>query len=115
MIAVVDCGIGNLGSIKNMLRKLGAAAAISSDPPTKTVNAADRDGGSSGCDLDLVPGIAPAVSVPVIAAGAASSVSDLKAAMTDVGATAAGALFVFQGEHRAVLITHPSGAERIGF
>lgn len=32
MIVIVDYGIGNLGSIKNMLRKIGAAAAISSDP-----------------------------------------------------------------------------------
>lgn len=32
MIVIVDYGIGNLGSIKNMLRKIGAPAAISSDP-----------------------------------------------------------------------------------
>lgn len=32
MIVIVDYGIGNLGSIKNMLRKLGARAIISSDP-----------------------------------------------------------------------------------
>jgi glutamine amidotransferase len=31
MIVIVDYGIGNLGSIKNMLRKVGAPAAISSD------------------------------------------------------------------------------------
>lgn len=32
MIVIVDYGVGNLGSIKNMLRKIGAAATISSDP-----------------------------------------------------------------------------------
>jgi glutamine amidotransferase len=32
MIVIVDYGIGNLGSIKNMLRKIGAPAKISSDP-----------------------------------------------------------------------------------
>ena len=32
MIVIVDYGIGNLGSIKNMLRKIGAQVAISSDP-----------------------------------------------------------------------------------
>jgi len=32
MIVIVDYGIGNLGSIKNMLRKIGAPSKISSDP-----------------------------------------------------------------------------------
>ena len=32
MIVIVDYGIGNYGSIKNMLRKIGAPATISSDP-----------------------------------------------------------------------------------
>lgn len=32
MIAIVDYGMGNLGSIKNMLRKIGAQAIITSDP-----------------------------------------------------------------------------------
>lgn len=31
MIVIVDYGIGNLGSIRNMLRKVGASATISSD------------------------------------------------------------------------------------
>jgi glutamine amidotransferase len=32
MIVIVNYGLGNLGSIKNMLRKLGHASEISSDP-----------------------------------------------------------------------------------
>ena len=32
MLIVVDYGIGNLGSIENMLRKIGAVTKISSDP-----------------------------------------------------------------------------------
>ena len=32
MIAIVDYGMGNLGSVKNMLRKVGAQAIITSDP-----------------------------------------------------------------------------------
>jgi glutamine amidotransferase len=31
MIIIIDYGIGNLGSIANMLKKIGAAAIISSD------------------------------------------------------------------------------------
>lgn len=32
MIAIVDYGIGNLGSILDMLKKIGASAKISADP-----------------------------------------------------------------------------------
>jgi glutamine amidotransferase len=32
MIAIVDYGMGNLGSVKNMLRKVGAQAIITSNP-----------------------------------------------------------------------------------
>jgi imidazole glycerol-phosphate synthase subunit HisH len=32
MIAIVDYGVGNLGSIANMLRRIGAVAIITSDP-----------------------------------------------------------------------------------
>lgn len=32
MIAVIDYGMGNLGSILNMLKKIGAAATVTSDP-----------------------------------------------------------------------------------
>jgi glutamine amidotransferase len=32
MITIVDYGMGNLGSIRNMLRKIGAEACISADP-----------------------------------------------------------------------------------
>lgn len=80
------------------------------------INAIDRDGEMSGYDLDLVRRISGAVSVPVIAAGGASSIEDMRTAIQDAGASAAaaGALFVFQGKHRAVLITYPSNKEREG-
>lgn len=32
MIAIIDIGIGNLGAIRNMLRKVGAESRITSDP-----------------------------------------------------------------------------------
>ncbi len=40
MICIVDYGIGNLGSIANMLKRVGAAATISSDEAV--IRAADR-------------------------------------------------------------------------
>lgn len=40
MIAIVDCGIGNVGSVLNMLRKIGVAALVSRDP--EVVGSADK-------------------------------------------------------------------------
>lgn len=40
MIAIIDYGMGNLGSIANMLRKIGADATITADPAV--ISAADR-------------------------------------------------------------------------
>ena len=81
------------------------------------LNAIDRDGEMTGYDLGLVRRVADTVDVPVIAAGGARGVADFKSAVTEAkaSAVAAGACFVFQGKHRAVLITYPSEAERGGF
>jgi cyclase len=76
------------------------------------LNSIDRDGTLSGYDLDLISQVAPAVDIPVVAGGGASGLRDFRSAV-DAGASAvaAGALFVFQGPHRAVLITFPTRAE----
>jgi len=73
----------------------------------------DRDGTMKGYDLDLLSRVTSAVSIPVIAAGGAGSVADFGAAVKQGGASAvaAGAMFVFHGPHRAVLITYPSQQE----
>jgi cyclase len=78
------------------------------------INSIDRDGEMIGYDLDLIKRVADAVSVPVIAAGGARNLDDLKAAILEAGAqaAAAGAMFVFQGKHRAVLISYPGPKER---
>jgi cyclase len=73
----------------------------------------DRDGTQKGYDIDLLERVTSAVSVPVIASGGAGSVSDFAAAVKQGGASAvaAGAMFVFHGPHRAVLITYPTQQE----
>lgn len=73
------------------------------------LNSVDRDGTLEGPDLDLIKEASEIAEVPLIAIGGVSSLADIKAA-TDAGASAvaAGAYFVFQGPHRAVLITYPS-------
>jgi cyclase len=78
------------------------------------INSIDRDGTMTGYDLDLIRRVSGAVTVPVIAAGGAQNVGDLRSAISDAGASAsaAGAMFVFQGKHRAVLISYPGSKDR---
>jgi len=77
------------------------------------LTAIERDGMMNGYDLNLIKQVASAVGVPVVACGGAGSVSHLAQAVREGGASAAaaGSLFVFQGPHRAVLITYPSAAD----
>jgi imidazole glycerol-phosphate synthase subunit HisF len=71
-----------------------------------------HEGTNSGYDLRLVRAVADAVTVPVIANGGASSVADFKAAVQSghASAVAASSMFVFQGKHKAVLISFPDEA-----
>lgn len=89
-----------------------AQEAIASGAGELLINAVDRDGEMSGYDINLIKQAASAVSVPVIALGGARNLNDFRHAV-DAGASAvaAGAMFVFHGPHRAVLITYPSYSE----
>ena len=71
-----------------------------------------HEGLGGGYDLKLVRAVADAVSVPVIANGGASSIADFVAAVQTghASAVAASSMFVFQGKHRAVLISFPDEA-----
>jgi cyclase len=72
----------------------------------------DRDGTQSGYDLDLVRAVTSAVDVPVVVAGGAGSVEDLRQAVAaGASAAAAGSMVVYHGRHRAVLISFPSKEE----
>ncbi len=73
------------------------------------LTAVDRDGTLSGMDLSLIHAATQSCPIPIIAAGGASTLSDLRAAV-DAGASAiaAGAMFIYYGPHRAVLITYPN-------
>ncbi|MBL8320528.1 MAG: imidazole glycerol phosphate synthase subunit HisF [Burkholderiaceae bacterium] len=73
----------------------------------------DRDGTMKGYDAEMVARVTAAVGLPVIASGGAGSLSDFKQVVSKGGAAAAsaGAMFVFHGPHRAVLITYPPRAE----
>ena len=73
------------------------------------VTAVDREGTGIGYDLSLTRMVADAVDVPVIANGGASSINDFAAAVRDghAEAVAASSMFIYQGKHRAVLISFP--------
>jgi cyclase len=83
-------------------------AAVEAGAGEILFNVVDRDGTLAGVDTDLIREASTIADVPLIAVGGVGSLDDIKAA-TDAGASAvaAGAYFVFQGPHRAVLITYP--------
>ena len=76
------------------------------------INAVHQDGTMKGPDLSMITEAANSLSVPLIAVGGISSFGDIKNAV-NAGASAigAGAYFVFQGPHRAVLITYPNSED----
>jgi cyclase len=76
------------------------------------IQAMHADGTLKGYDLELVSRVVANTSVPVVAVGGASGADNLAAAIhAGASGAAAGALFVFQGKHRAVLINVPNAAE----
>jgi cyclase len=76
------------------------------------INSIDRDGTMKGYDLALISQLSHLVNVPIIASGGAGKVSDFAEAIKEgASAVTAGAMFVFNGVHRAVLISYPKYEE----
>jgi imidazole glycerol-phosphate synthase subunit HisF len=72
----------------------------------------DRDGTMKGYDLQLLQRVVKALTIPVVASGGAGRIEHFKDALAcGASAVSAGSMFVFQGRHRAVLISYPSMAE----
>lgn len=92
-----------------------ARALVAAGAGELLVTSVDREGSLSGYDLELVRQVAAAVDVPVVAQGGAGSLEHLRAAIeAGASAAAAGAMFVFHGRRRAVLITYPAPAALAG-
>ena len=71
------------------------------------LNSIDRDGTMNGYDLNLIQKYAQQLEIPVVASGGAGNITDLANAINaGASAVAAGSLFVYQGIHRAVLISY---------
>lgn len=73
------------------------------------VNFVDNDGVMQGYNVSYLKKIIDNTKLPIIACGGAGNLDDIKKIFdeTNVSAAAAGSFFVFQGKHRAVLITYP--------
>jgi len=77
------------------------------------LNSIEKDGTMTGYDIEQVQKVSTAVGIPIIASGGAGSLSDIEQVLTQgkASAAAAGSFFVFQGRHRAVLISYPAYGE----
>lgn len=73
----------------------------------------DREGTWRGYDIALTARVCAAVRVPVIANGGAGSLDDVKAVLTNGGASAValGSMVVYQGKDRGVLVNFPETAD----
>lgn len=86
------------------LQDLGAGEII--------VNSIDKDGTMSGYDFDLIRQASMNIDIPIVALGGASSVEDFaNAIQAGASAVSAGSMFIFQGVHRAVLISYIKSKE----
>lgn len=73
----------------------------------------ERDGSYKGFDTKLIQMVSKAVSIPVVAAGGARNITDFKFAINEghASAVSAGSMFVYNGIHKAVLISYPNQQE----
>lgn len=79
------------------------------------INSIDNDGVMAGYDLDLVQSVAKALSVPLTILGGAGSLDHMRQLIQRFGqiGAAAGSLFTFKGQFRAVLINYPTRDEKL--
>ncbi len=78
------------------------------------LNSVDRDGVMKGYDLELAKRVRAAIRIPLSVLGGAGSLADIEALIQSCGVVgcAAGSLFVFKGQYRAVLINYPQPAQK---
>ena len=77
------------------------------------LNSVDRDCMMKGYDLELIQRVSKIIEIPVVAGGGGGSIQHLVDAVCRGGASAvaAGSMFVYQGQNRAVLINYPNPAD----
>ena len=100
-LANIDSRGKSIGEQLKIFEDLGAGELL--------INDVSRDGTLKGYDIELLKSITSKVNIPVIACGGCGSYADLKDVILNGGAAAAaaGSIFVFNGRHKAVLISYP--------
>jgi len=78
------------------------------------LNSIDRDGTMKGYDTDILQAIRDVVSLPITILGGAGTLDHIKSLFDRFGlvGAAAGSIFVFKGNYRAVLLQYPSPSEK---
>lgn len=84
-----------------LMQEMGAGEIV--------LNSIDRDGTMNGYDRGEIEKISRHINTPVVALGGAGKIADLKTILneTKASAVAAGSIFVFHGQNKAVLISYP--------
>ena len=74
------------------------------------INSIDQDGVMKGYDMNIIDKIRKVVTIPLTVLGGAGTLDDIKKVIQKHGVigVAAGSLFVFKGNYKAVLINYPS-------
>ncbi len=76
------------------------------------INSIDREGTMNGYDLKLVNDVCKNLKIPVVASGGAGKIEHfVEAINAGASGVAAGSMFVYQGVHRAVLISYIKSEE----
>ena len=73
------------------------------------IQSISNDGIMKGYDLEMIKQISKAVSIPVVAAGGAGNLEDLKMVHNNAyaSAVAAGSMFVYHGARKGILVNYP--------
>lgn len=73
------------------------------------INDVDNEGSMLGYNLSMFDNISKSVDVPVVCCGGGGKLADIKNAFekTNITAVGNGSMFVYNGKHRAVLISYP--------
>ncbi len=80
------------------------------------INLIDREGAMSGYDISTINKISNELLIPVIASGGAGNISHLaEGVKAGASAVAAGSMFIFQGIHKAVLLSYITSDEVINY
>ena len=79
-------------------------------------NLVDKDGMCNGYDVDFIKQFSKKISTPLIVCGGANKMEDFKYAIdSGADACAVGSMFIYKGNHKAVMINYPKYNDILNF